>query len=313
MIHISTSIFKFCCLLWLVWLPPFISAVSLRQCQQAQQPPSQQQYHFNRTKMLEECSYQQKHLVTHMPQNISIYYDAGISQRTKPPRNISVYFPLCLMDSHRDARFCKDISVPMYKRQRLLIHCLQAFSNFATENSLPYWLIHGGLIGWYWNEDVLPWDMDIDISVLYHDLVTLYQPFHKTIYKDRYLFEINPNSVYRGTQRLDVIDARFIDQKSGLYIDLTAVSYDAQKQGLHCKTPHYYSVTELFPLQRTNFTGVSIWVPNQPLSILAREYPGYERSEFHRGKRLFEMKYGENVYVFDEVTQKWFHNPKLSY
>jgi hypothetical protein len=278
------------------------TAVSLRQCQHAE---ASSPHIANRTQVLEACALQQKNKVTYMPSNTSIYYDAGVSQRTKPSKDISVFFPLCLYDVHRDARYCKDFAVPAQKRQRLMIHCLQAFTEFAKEHNLPYWLIHGGLIGWYFNEHILPWDMDIDIQVLYHDLAHMYRPYHNTVYRGRYRFEINPNSVYRLPQITDVIDARFIDQASGLYIDVTGLSYDAEKQGLHCKTPHYYKVDQLFPLQRGNFSGAEVWLPNQPLAILEEEYPRYRDTEFHRGKRLFEVKYGENVYLFNEVSQKW--------
>lgn len=242
-----------------------------------------------------------------MPSNASVFFDAGAVQRTKPdPSAIKpVYFPLCLVDAHRDARYCKDLSVPIFKRQRLLVHCLQAFAQFADEHQLPYWVIHGGLIGWYWNEFLLPWDMDVDVSVLYADLAQRYQPLHGTVFRGRYLFEVNPNAVYRQPQRSDVIDARFIDRLSGLYIDLTAVSYDAARRGLHCKTPHYYAPDELFPLRRANFSGAEVWVPHRALDILAREYPHYEDRVFHRGKRLFEVKFGETLYEFDEAAQRW--------
>lgn len=66
-----------------------------------------------------------------------------------------------------------------------------------------------------------------------------------------YLLEINPNYVVRSTQdRLNVIDGRWIDKSSGLFIDITAVRRDDEKrkngnpEALMCKDKHRYDVCD---------------------------------------------------------------------
>lgn len=149
-------------------------------------------------------------------------------------------------------------------------------------------------LGWYWNEQLLPWDNDLDVMVLYHDLKYLYSKFHKFEYKNRFLFEVNPNSYYRDFQESDIIDARFIDKTNGLYVDITAVVYDAEKKQLHCKSPHYYDVEDVFPLRNSTFVGLESWIPNNPENMLLKEYGPNSMS----GTKFFKRKSLTYCYVY---------------
>ena len=215
------------------------------------------------------CKWQENHIVKFQPENSSIYY---MTNEKPLDKKFQPFFPLSFLDGHRDGRFYKDIVVSSKKRHRLLLNCFKQFTYFAAENNLTYWLVHGALIGWFWNELLLPWDMDLDIMVLHYDLAHIYKKFDKFVYNDRYLFEINPNSQYREFQVTDVIDARFIDKLSGLYIDITAASYDPARKELHCKSPHYYAVDDIFPIRKANFSHVETWVPNKSLVMLEKDY-----------------------------------------
>ena len=64
-----------------------------------------------------------------------------------------------------------------------------------------------------------------------------------------YLLEVNPNYVNGSiTDKLNVIDARWVDTHSGLFIDITTVRKDEEarqegKEGaLMCKDKHHYFV-----------------------------------------------------------------------
>jgi hypothetical protein len=129
--------------------------------------------------------------------------------------------------------------------------------------------------------------MDLDIMVLQYDLQHIYTKFNNYVYKDRYLLEINPNSQYREFQVTDVIDARFIDKLSGLYIDITAASYDPKRKEVHCKSPHYYEVEDIFPIRLANFSHVETWVPNKSLIMLEKDYGAdcMTNKKFERGER----------------------------
>lgn len=106
----------------------------------------------------------------------------------------------------------------------------------------------------------MPWDTDIDVQVSETTMYFLAKYYNMTEHhfnvptepssKGRtFLLEINPNFVNRTPEdKLNVIDARWIDTSSGLFIDITSVrkDYDARKKGnkgaLMCKDRHRYNV-----------------------------------------------------------------------
>ncbi len=76
-----------------------------------------------------------------------------------------------------------------------------------------------------------------------------------------YLLEINPHYTIRGTQdELNVIDARWIDTDTGLFIDVSTIrkNYTAIEDGtegaLMCKDRHRYLVSENAILLHTKET-----------------------------------------------------------
>lgn len=111
-----------------------------------------------------------------------------------------------------------------------------------------------------------------------------------------YLLEINPNYVIRSTDdKLNVIDARWIDTSSGLFIDITAVRKDDDRRergdpgALMCKDGHRFDVngaqttgttwqltslqeTEIFPLRNSYFEGVPVKIPFEYVRLLKKEY-----------------------------------------
>lgn len=78
--------------------------------------------------------------------------------------------------------------------------------------------------------------------------------------------------------RGNVIDARFIDIHSGMYMDITALTDQSigrpveSKKILSCKSPHWYRFEDIFPLKASKLMGVNVWRPNNPIAVLAQEY-----------------------------------------
>jgi len=131
------------------------------------------------------------------------------------------------------------------------------------------------LIGYYFNEHILPWDDDIDLQMTYADLVNLIK-FNNTIIGKDFLIDVNPNMKYRVKMQENTIDARIIDTLTGAFIDITGLAtIDKTFSGItlySCKSPHYYAYADLFPLHRAKFEGVHTWRPNDVDKILATEY-----------------------------------------
>lgn len=110
-----------------------------------------------------------------------------------------------------------------------------------------------------------------------------------------YLLEINPHYTVRTTlDNLNVIDARWIDTSSGLFIDITTVRADdaARSRGimgaLMCKDGHHYLVglrsdlneydcshlqeNDIFPLRDSLFENTPVKIPYEYTKLLQAEY-----------------------------------------
>lgn len=134
---------------------------------------------------------------------------------------------------------------------------------------------------------MLPWDWDIDTQVSGASLAYLGEHLNRTIHEytspdsdppvtREYLLDINPHSVDRQRGNgLNIIDARWIDIRNGLYIDITGLSEtlpDEMPGVWSCKNFHRYKTTDLYPMRETMYEGVVAKVPYAYDSILTQEY-----------------------------------------
>lgn len=82
----------------------------------------------------------------------------------------------------------------------------------------------------------MPWDSDIDVQVTFttiHFLASYYNMTIHTYEKRKYMLEINPNYTIGGYEdELNVIDGRWIDTETGLFIDITAVRLKEDTTGI---------------------------------------------------------------------------------
>jgi phosphorylcholine metabolism protein LicD len=85
----------------------------------------------------------------------------------------------------------------------------------------------GTLLGWYWGQRIQPWDTDIDIQMLLSDMIELQNNFGYIISSigddDGYMIEFNPFYQKTKISVNNVIDMRFIDKRTGIFIDITNV------------------------------------------------------------------------------------------
>ena len=93
-----------------------------------------------------------------------------------------------------------------------------------------------------------------------------------------YLLDVNPaiHERERGNGN-NIIDARFIDTTTGLYIDITGLSetHPEDQPGIwSCKNYHRYYTTDLYPMRETVFEGVTAKVPYAYDRLLTTEYTG---------------------------------------
>lgn len=189
---------------------------------------------------------------------------------------------------HYDSRYFQGEAVSYDVKRDTLKYLVKSYFTVFRERNIETWIAHGSLLGWWWNGQIMPWDWDLDTQVSITTLQWLGENLNMTLhnftYVDdagmevtrEYLLDVNPNlkERVRGDGQ-NVIDARWIDVRNGLYIDITGLAevYPKNQPGVwSCKNFHRYRTTEIWPLRETVFEGVPASVPYAFDKILRDEY-----------------------------------------
>jgi phosphorylcholine metabolism protein LicD len=119
-------------------------------------------------------------------------------------------------------------------RQRVLLHTLQAWKNFAQENHIRYWIAYSSLLGYVHYHALLPHESNIDLFIMAQDtseLVQLSQLNFSSDYKLKvhpqwYLVEQIKRSYFQS-EDIDFLapNARFININEHLYLNIWPI-YD---------------------------------------------------------------------------------------
>jgi hypothetical protein len=187
-------------------------------------------------------------------------------------------------ENHRDATYSKGKGLSMEGRLEVLVEIMQAWSRLTKEHGIISWISHGTLIGWWFNQRILPFDSDLDLQTLPSELPK-FAKVDQQMFEGRFFLNVNPNAKYMGKKDKNTIDARFIDTRTGYFMDLTVVGAREEftEDIYSCSTPHYYTyglsifyltsnLDELFPLVETIYENVTVWRPNQVISLIVGEY-----------------------------------------
>ena len=200
------------------------------------------------------------------------------------------FFKEDINNPHLDYRYSKS-NITLSEIHETLIFLLDNFSKYCEKNYIKPIIMHGSLIGYYFNQKILPWDDDIDIILDENSVKNLVNSEHNI--NDDILIEINKN--YKNRSKLDFnnrIDARIISKINGVFIDITFF-YSNNHDEIQAKDGHIYSKSDIYPLKKTKFENSVVYVPFNIKNCLIREY----------GKKVLNNSY-EN-YIFDTVTKKW--------
>ncbi|MCJ1479490.1 hypothetical protein MMC13_008176 [Lambiella insularis] len=190
---------------------------------------------------------------------------------------------------HYDSRYFDQLLSYEDKRDTQ-VHMIRAYLGTFQEKGIETWIAHGTLLGWWWNGKMLPWDWDIDTQVsegtlkylatklnyTLHTYTAASSSLHSNEITRTYLLDVNPHWAERERgDGFNIIDARWIDVDSGLYIDITALSEtypDVLPGMLSCKNLHRYDPKDLYPMRETTYEGVVAKVPYNYDVVLVEEY-----------------------------------------
>ncbi|GAQ44325.1 hypothetical protein AtubIFM55763_011453 [Aspergillus tubingensis] len=198
------------------------------------------------------------------------------------------YFKESSFHYHYDGRFADE---PLSEAETVphLSELIRTYLSTMADLGAETWIMHGTLLAWWWNQKIFPWDNDLDVQISEPTIHFLADYYNMTEHHFEisgvdggrtYLLEINPNYVVRSTDdKLNVIDARWIDTSSGLFIDITAVRKDDERRqndrepgALMCKDGHRFDETEIFPLRNSYFEDVPVKIPFEYVRLLKKEY-----------------------------------------
>lgn len=213
---------------------------------------------------------------------------------------------------HYDARYFAGQEVPYARHRYVLRGLIQSYLNFFAAQGHETWIAHGTLLGWWWNGRIMPWDLDLDVQVTANTMQFMADNWNRTehawnytvphehgkhneIVQTNYLFDINPHQNDTEVDRMNIIDGRWIDMSTGMYIDLTVLRErdPAMRPGIwSCTNNHRYATNDLWPLRLTEFEGVPALIPHEFERILAYEYgrKGLVTEDFYEHNWNHEIK-----------------------
>ncbi|CCH42385.1 hypothetical protein BN7_1930 [Wickerhamomyces ciferrii] len=203
---------------------------------------------------------------------------------------------------HYNYPWMKKILCPE-ERIKIIHHMIRSWFKFAEQAQVVTWFNYGNLYGWYFNGQNLPWDNDVDVQISVQDQDKLGQYYNNTLVIENpelgdHLFFYQTNPWYLQPHQGQHIDSRYIDVRSGIYIDISCLwldqsieHYDKEDQEneekakdegkdipekvlrqIHCKNNRRFPLDDIFPLRRTLFEGAQGYMPYKPKKVLWDTY-----------------------------------------
>lgn len=212
--------------------------------------------------------------------SVRIHYDyEDMSGRGGDPK--AKYWHESIFHPHYDGRFT-DHTLSYEEQKANLSLLMQSYLYSMSDIGAETWIIHGTLLGWWWNRKIMPWDSDIDVQMTKDTVHMLASYYNMTIHtfdlgddeQRDYMLEVNPKYTDPSYDDiLNVIDARWIDIETGLFIDITAVRPHKTKKGIMCsKDQHEEKIQDLFPLRDSLFEDQPVKIPYNYAGLLTQEY-----------------------------------------
>lgn len=214
----------------------------------------------------------------------------NVDRSGKHFNEVNVKNDAALLGAHYDWRFFNGFRKGN-DHEASMHHLIRAWAQFCIQEGLASWIAHGSLLGWYWNGISMPWDTDNDVQMPIMELDRFARNYNGTLVIEdaaegtgRYYIDVAPWYVQRTRGNgNNVIDARFIDIRSGIYIDITGLAITGTEiNRVNCKNHHFYPISRLSPMRQSLYEGANTYVPNNYDATLKQEYKKYSSKDFDR-------------------------------
>lgn len=163
-----------------------------------------------------------------------------------------------------DARFYRG-EIPADQRRIAESNALAHCAALLRANRIDAWLTGPSLLNWWNGEPLHSSGEMITLGVYYNDL---YRMRLLAEAEDRYFLDVNPNHTARRWQARNLVDARFIDRDTGIFINLFGYHPGTDRRLLENKRGERAHVTDLFPLAACEVAGVEVARPANPPAVL---------------------------------------------
>lgn len=153
------------------------------------------------------------------------------SHKAENRRMQEKYFHESTFHQHYDGRFAHQ-ELSYEDRQTCLVALVQTHLSAMDDIGCETFIMHGTLLGWWWNRRIMPFDNDIDVMVSERSIYHLAHYHNMTVHNytlsgseasHEYLLEVNPHYRNDSIGAVNKIDARWIDMDTGLFIDITTL------------------------------------------------------------------------------------------
>lgn len=171
------------------------------------------------------------------------------------------------------------------KRHEYEVAALAEVSRVFAEQEIPWWVDCGTALGSYRYGDIIPWDHDVDIAILFDDHDRAFKALNAGLDKSKYV--IQDWSSYKEPGCL----LKLYMKESGTYMDLYHYKVDSDTQKIAYFFGHNdclflrqqnknvenamigpLPIADMFPLKKAKIGKVDVFMPNATETFLQSKY-----------------------------------------
>jgi len=193
-----------------------------------------------------------------------------------------------------------------YKDMKSINNLFKKIIPILEKNNIEYWIHSGTLLGAIRNKGIIPWDDDIDISILDKDkqkLLNLKSELNSIdldiddVFFGYKIYDKNGQKIKNKSFKFPFIDI-FITQQNDNIIKY--ISPDALK----IWDNDYFTTEELYPLKRYQFEEYYVFGPNNPYNYLDRSYPNWKKKAIKTYDHIKHKKINKLEFdiIYDESS-----------
>jgi hypothetical protein len=175
---------------------------------------------------------------------------------------------------HDEKHYEYQVDESKKKTFKKLLKILKLWNEFAKKCGVEYWACGGTLLGAVRHSGFIPWDNDIDISIMLSD----FKKVKKNLDKHpvlKYYESMCGLKVCLHSEETTVMDIFICDYYNKITINFCAPLSDQSESTWWMSeifpNQHVYS-SELFPLKELAFEDTIIMVPNNEINVLYRNF-----------------------------------------